>query len=122
LTLVAQLLVIHRRDINMDVDAVEQRPGDLGDITLDHGLRAMTFARLVVEEPARTRIHGRGEHEARRKCQRHSGTCNRDVSVFQGLAHNFQNVARKFGKLIQEKNAVVRERDFSWTRHHAAAD
>ena len=34
----AQLFVIHRRNVNVNIDAVHQRPGNLGHITLDHRL------------------------------------------------------------------------------------
>jgi len=64
----AELFVFYSRDFDVDVDAVEQRAGNFGDVALDHGRSAVTFARGVAEVTARTGIHGGGEHEARRKC------------------------------------------------------
>ena len=40
----AQLLVLHGGDLDVDVDAVEQRAGDFGDVALDHGRRADAVA------------------------------------------------------------------------------
>ncbi len=50
----------------MDIDAIEKRSGNLGDVALDHGRSALASTRGIAEETARTRIHG-GEHEARRE-------------------------------------------------------
>jgi len=33
---VRQLAVFHRRDLDVDVDPVQQRPGDAGAVALDH--------------------------------------------------------------------------------------
>jgi hypothetical protein len=40
----------------MDIDPVEQRSGDFGDIALDHRRRAKTFVRFVVEIATGTRV------------------------------------------------------------------
>jgi hypothetical protein len=40
----------------MDIDAVEQRPGDFSHVALDHGLGAMTFTGTVIEVTARLRV------------------------------------------------------------------
>jgi hypothetical protein len=44
-----QFFVVHGRHINVDIDAIEQRAGDLAHVALNHGLGAMTFARAVIE-------------------------------------------------------------------------
>ena len=91
----------------MDVDAVEQRPGNLRNVTLDHGRRAVALAGGVAEIAARTRIHRGGQHEARREGHRNGGASNGDGTVFQRLAHYFEHVALKFGQLVQEQHTVV---------------
>ena len=106
----------------MDVDAVEQRAGDLGHVALDHGRRAHALARLVVEVAAGAGIHGRGQHEARGKAERHGGARDGDGVIFERLAHDFEHVAGKLGQLVEEEQAVVRERDLAGARHDAAAD
>ncbi len=56
----AELFVLHGRDLDMDVDAVEKRAADLGDVALDHGRGAHTFAGFVVEVAAGAGVHGGG--------------------------------------------------------------
>ncbi len=63
----AQLLILNGGHLDMDIDAVEERAGDLGDVALDHGRGAHALARFVVEIAAGAGIHGGGEHEARRE-------------------------------------------------------
>ena len=60
----AELFVLHGGDFDVDVDAVEQRAADLGDVALDHGRGAHAVAGLVVEVAAGAGVHGGGEHEA----------------------------------------------------------
>ena len=52
----AQLLVMDRRHLDVNVDTVEQRAGDFGYIALDHRRRAEALARLVIKPAARLRI------------------------------------------------------------------
>jgi hypothetical protein len=49
-------LVLHGGDFDVDVDAVEQRAADLGDVTLDHRRGAHAFAGLVIEVAAGSRV------------------------------------------------------------------
>ena len=60
----AELLVLHGGDLDVDVDAVEERARDLGDVALDHGRGTHAVAGLVVEVAAGAGVHGGGEHEA----------------------------------------------------------
>ena len=106
----------------MDVDAVEERAGDLGDVALDHGRGAHALARLVVEVAAGAGVHGGGEHEARGKAERHGGAGDGDGVVFERLAHDFEDVAGELGQFVEEEQAVVGEGDFAGTRDDAAAD
>src|SRR5579871_6371194 len=62
-----QFLVLHRRNLNMDINPVQQRPAHLRNISLNHRRRTHTLPRLVIEVPTRTRIHRRRQHEPRRK-------------------------------------------------------
>jgi hypothetical protein len=49
-----------------------------------------------------TRVHRGNQHEARRVVDRSQGACDGNISVFEGLAHNFQNVALELGQFVQE--------------------
>ena len=82
----------------------------------------MAFARRIAKITTGAGIHGRGEHEPRGESDRDSRTGDRDGAIFEGLAHDLENVALKFGKLIEKENAIVAERDFARTRHRTPAD
>ncbi len=66
-----KLFELHRRHVNVDVDAVEERPRDAADVTLYLRGRASALARRVVPEAARAGVHRRGEHERGREGQGH---------------------------------------------------
>src|ERR1700739_2969968 len=109
-------------NLYMDIDSVEQRTGDLGDIALDHGRRAHALARFVVEISTGAGIHGGREHEARRKAERHGGAGDGDVVVFERLAHDFEHVARKLRQFVEEEKSVVGQGNFAGTRDDAATN
>src|SRR5271156_6208707 len=118
----AQFLILHGRNFDVDVNAIQQRTGNFRNVALDLHRRAVAFALGVSEKSAGTGIHGGGQHEARRKI--HGERCARDgdVAVFQRLAHHFQHVALKFRQLVEKHHSVVAERNFSGARDGAAAD
>jgi hypothetical protein len=118
----AQLLILHRRNLDVNVDAVEQRAGDFGHVALDHGRRAHALARLVVEVAAGAGIHGRRQHEARRKAERHGGARDGHRVIFERLAHDLEHVARKLRQLVQKEQAVVGQRNLAGAGNDAAAD
>ena len=106
----------------MNVDAVEQRPGDFRNVALDHRRCAVALAGSVVVESARAGVHGRRKHKTRREGQRHGRPRDADRAVFERLAHHFKHVAREFGKLVEKQNAIVSERHFSRPRDRSPAD
>src|SRR5205823_10468169 len=61
--LAAQFLVGHGRDLDVKIDAIEQRPAHFAQIALDNCAGAAAFVSWVGEESARTRIHGRDQNE-----------------------------------------------------------
>src|SRR5438105_2740704 len=70
---------------------------------------------------ARTRIHRCHKHEPAWILQRSQSSRDADGAVFQRLPEDLQNVLAELGQLIQEKHAVMRERDFARTRRAASA-
>ena len=96
--------------------------GDFGDVALDHPWSAETLAGFVVEVAAGAGIHCSSQHEAGREAERHGSARDGDGVIFQRLPHDLEYVAREFGELVEEEQAVVREGDFAWARHDAAAD
>ncbi len=99
----AQFHVRHCRDFNVNVNAVEQRAADLAQITLYRSGVAPAFARGIAVEPARARIHGRDQHEARGETKRHVRSRNGDRTFFEWLPQQLENVARKLWKFVQEQ-------------------
>ena len=122
LLVLRQLLVFHRRHLDVQVDAVEQRPGDPRQVALDQRRRAGALVQRIAEKAALAGIHGRRQHEARRKGQRHRRPADRDLAVLERLAQHVEHVALEFGQLVQKQDAVVRQADFAGTRQRAAAD
>src|SRR5207244_3051695 len=95
--LAAKLPVLHRGDLNVDIDAVEQGSRDSRDVALDLRRRAMAFARGVAKETARARVHRRGEHKARGKGDRGGGARNGHRAFLERLAHHLEDVALNSG-------------------------
>ena len=118
----AELFVLHGGDFDVDVDAVEERAADFGDVALDHGRGAHALAGLVVEVAAGAGVHGGGEHEAGGEAERHGGAGDGDDAVLEGLAEDFEDVAGELGELVEKEEAVVGEGDFAGAGDHAAAD
>jgi len=96
----AQLFILHGRDFDVDVDAVEQRARDFRDVALDHGRGTHAVAGFVVEVAAGAGVHGCGEHEARGEAERHGGAGYGDGAVFERLAQDFEDVAGEFRQLV----------------------
>jgi hypothetical protein len=99
----AHFFVVHGGNVDVDIDAVHERAGDFRDVALDHGSGAVAFATAVVVEAAGAGIHGGGQHEARGEGERHGRAGDADRAVFEGLAQDFEDVAGKFGKLVEER-------------------
>ncbi|GFO59110.1 hypothetical protein GMST_14350 [Geomonas silvestris] len=69
---------------------------------------------------AGARIHGGNEHDSRRVGDAGEGAGDGDPAVLHGLAQHLEDMLLELGKLVQEKDAVVRERDLAWLRGIAA--
>ena len=82
LLVLGQVFVFHGRNLDVQIDPVEQRTGDARKVTLDQGRRTAAFVQRVSVKTARAGIHGRGEHESRGEGQRHRGPADGDLPVF----------------------------------------
>src|SRR3989475_8029709 len=69
--LVRERAILHRWDLQVDVDAVEQRTRDAGEIALDPDRPAYAIVLGIAEVAAGTGIHRRGQHEARGIAEAH---------------------------------------------------
>src|SRR5258706_15946484 len=92
-----ELLIAQSGNFNLNVDAVEQRTGDARTVALDLQRRAYAFFLRIGEEAADARVHRRDQHKTSWIVDRAHGAGDGDVAVFQGLAHDFQNVATELG-------------------------
>ena len=105
----------------MQVNAVKQRAGNLPPIFGNLAGTADAFFVWVGLMAAGAWIHRADQNEVGRKFQCPGGSGNGDDSVFQGLTQGFQNIAVKFGQLVQKQNASVGQRDLSRLGMVAAA-
>ena len=108
-----QLFVFHRRNLDVQIDAIEQRAGHAGQVSLDQRRRARAVVQNVSIIAALAGIHCRGQHEAGGKRQRHCSAGNRHFAVLERLAQHVQHMAVEFRQFIQKQHAVVRQADFS---------
>src|SRR5580704_15063289 len=106
----------------MNIDAIEQRSADFGNVALDHGRGAEALARLVVEVAARAGVDGGGEPEARGKGEGHGSAGDGDGVIFERLSHDFENVSGELGQFVEEEQPIVSERDFTGAGNDSAAD
>ncbi len=97
----------------MQVNPVQQRAGNAAQVILNLPRRA---ARLAGHFAVGCRVHGRHQHELGGKCHRARRARDRHLALFERLAHRFQHAAFELGQLVQEQNAVVRQRDFARRR------
>lgn len=72
--------------------------------------------------PTGAGVHGGDEHEIRRKLRGVRRSTDGDAAFFERLPQRFQTAAVKFGKFVEEEDAVVGEGDFAGLRDAAAAD
>ena len=109
-------------DLDMQIETIEQRAGDLAAISRDTLRTAAAVAITVTEVAARTWIHGAGEHESGGVGQRHGGAGDRDKAVFEGLTEDLQHVLLELWEFVEKQDAVVGNRYFSWAWMGAATD
>jgi hypothetical protein len=106
----------------VDIDAIEERAADFCNVALDDRRSAVALTGPVVEIAAGAGVHGGGEHEGGGEGEGHGGAGDGNVTVFERLAQDFENVAGKLGELVEEEDAVVGEGDFAGAGNGAAAD
>ena len=106
----------HRRHVDTQVDAVEQRPADAALVTRDRVGRAAAGQAWMAELAARTRVHRGDQLEARREIGAPRRARDRDAAGLERLAQRFEAGSLPLGQLVQEQHAVVRERDLARPR------
>src|SRR5882762_5394568 len=117
-----KLCFARRGHFQLDVDAIGKRPRHATTITGDAFGGAAAAGGAVAAMPARARVHCGDELKTRWELRLARGACDRDEAGFERLAQRFQNIAVEFRQLIEEQDAVVRQRDLTGARQVAAAD
>ena len=98
---------------HLNIDSVKKRTADTGKITTDIGGRTGTFLGRMTIIPTFAGIHRANKHEIGRKRHLSADTSDGDLAVLERLTEYLHCLCGKFGKLIEEKHAVMRERDLA---------
>ncbi len=121
-TLVGERPVLHGGDLEVNVDAVEQRPRDAREIALHADRAAGARVLRIAVVAARAGVHRRRQHEARRIAQAHRRPRDGHHPVLHRLAQHLEHVLAKLGQLIEEQHAAVSEAHLARPRVGPAAD
>ena len=116
-----QLLVVHTRHVEEDVDAVEHGAGDAALVARRRVGGADALARGVAAVAAGAGVLGGHEGEAGGEGGGRARAADGDRAVLQRLAQHLQHLRAEFGQLVEEEDAVVAERDLARARVGAAA-
>src|SRR5262249_32107258 len=111
-----ELVKVDPLDLDVHINAVEDRSAQALLIAGDHRMSAATRPRRIAVEPARTRVSGRNQRELGRKRQRFTRAGDGDNAIFDRLAEDFQNARMKFGDLVEKEHSTMREADLAWSR------
>src|SRR2546430_2350707 len=106
--LIRERAVLHRRHLEVDVDPVEQRTRDAGEIALDAERPADAIVLGIAEVAAGTGIHGRGEHEASGVAEAHRRPRDRHDAVLHRLAQHLERSEEHTSELQSQSNLVCR--------------
>src|SRR6266542_219003 len=90
-----ELSKLYGRNIDVNIDAVQQRTRDPADITLNQQRCTTALSSWVIPKSTRTGIHRRRQHERCRKRQRHGSSAYRHLLIFEWLSQHLQYAAIK---------------------------
>ena len=118
---VREVAKIDRRHFNVQVDTVEQWPGNAAEVSRHGGLRAGARACGVTVIAAWAGVHGGDEHKFTRERDRAVHARDGHNAVLKRLAQRLHGAARKLRQLIQKQHAVVCEGDLAGAGDRPAA-
>jgi hypothetical protein len=110
------------RHLDLQVEAVEQRPGEAALVARDRGRRAQARPLAVAAVAAGAGVHRRDEQELGRHRHRLARASDRDDAVLERLAQRFEHVATELRQLVEEQHAVVRQRHLAGANVGPAAE
>jgi hypothetical protein len=117
-----ELLDREGRNLNLQIDPVRQRSRQPTAVTCNRIGCAPALARRVTKVSARAGVHRRDKLEPGRKARAPRGTTDRNLSRLQRLTQSLKYAAWILGQLVQEKDAMMGERDFSRSRVSTATN
>ena len=109
-------------DLDMQVDAVQQRAGHARPVALNLVRCATAGAFCVAEKAAGAGIHGRDQLEAGRVGDPVTGAGEGDLAGFHGFPENLQAVTAEFRQFVEKKYAAVGQGNLARARFAATAD
>ncbi len=105
-----------------NVDAIENGAGQPGEIAVA-AIRSLAAGKSgLAGTAAAAWVHGRDKLYSRGIGDPVIGSGDHHLAGFQRLPQSVYDLGREFGKLIQEKHAMMRESDLARSRPGAAAD
>ncbi len=95
------------RNLDLQIDTIEQRTGQTRTVRPDPVPAAGTAAVRITQLAAGAWIHRRDELEPRRESKLVSGPRDADFTCLDGLAEDLQCVTAELGQLVKKQDAVV---------------
>src|SRR5262249_9090345 len=115
-----QFVVDERRQLNVEIDTVKQRPRQAAEVPSALGRCAQTAVER--RTAAAARVGGRYELKTGREIGEAAGARDAHTAVLERLAQRLEDMLLKFRELIEKQDATMRERDFTGMRRRAASD
>ena len=112
----------HRRHLDAEVDAVEQRAGDARLVVGCAARAARAAVARLAGHAAAARVHRRDQLDARRIGDAVVGARDHAFAGLERLAQRIEHLRRELRKLVEEQHAVMGERDLARPHAQAAAD
>ena len=100
------------RDSQVQINPVQQRPGQFIAIALDLLRCTPATPAGLAHVAARAGVHRRDQLKARRETHTVSGPGDHDMPRFQWLTQYLQHLAIELWQLIQEQHPVMGQSDF----------
>lgn len=117
-----ELRIFDPGDVDDEIDAVEDGSRELMAVGLDLIGGAGTGVGRITEMAAGAGIHSGNKHKISGVGGMTAGAGNRDGFVLEGTAKGLKDRAGEFGKLVQEENTMMGERNFTRSGGGATAD
>lgn len=104
---IRHVVEVDRLYLDLQVDTVEERSGDLVHIFLHLSGHACAALGGVAVIATGTGVHRRNKHKRCGVIDSIFGTRHGDDTVFDGLSQHFQDLTREFGELVEEKDSII---------------